>query len=459
MKTRYFALTMGLVLALAGNAAAQSPAPQDDEGANAKASGGKPAASSLVKQIKIENIRPYDQRGINVFESPKAAVSMFSGFKFDFGAAFTQQFQSLSHENTAAVVNKVDAAGKTYNSNQLMEIGNGFNNAVANAYADVQLAPGIRVALTAYLSSRHHQETWVKDGYIQIDASPIDVAPLHELMKYVTLKVGHFEVNYGDAHFRRSDNGNALYNPFIGNTLMDPFTTEIGAEAYVRKGPFLAMLGTTAGESSGKVTTPDQRSMTLIAKVGFDKQFNDLVRVRLTGSRYQTDKSTSAVLYQGDRAGSRYYMVMENVIATTTAQYWSGNLNPGFKNQLQATMINPFVKIGDAELFGTIEFAKGKETAEPEKREASQIAVDGVYRLLDDRLFVGARYNTAKAELKGYTDEVSIDRTQFGGGWFITPSLVMKAEYVTQKYNDFPATDIRNGGKFNGLVVEGVVSF
>ena len=38
------------------------------------------------------------------------------------------------------------------------------------------------------------------------------------------------EINYGDAHFRRSDNGNAIYNPFVGNYIMDAFTTEIGGE-------------------------------------------------------------------------------------------------------------------------------------------------------------------------------------------------------------------------------------
>ena len=29
-----------------------------------------------------------------------------------------------------------------------------------------------------------------------------------QIMEYVTVKLGHFEINYGDAHFRRSDNGN-----------------------------------------------------------------------------------------------------------------------------------------------------------------------------------------------------------------------------------------------------------
>ena len=53
-------------------------------------------------------------------------------------------------------------------------------------------------------------------------------------MKYVTLRVGHFEINYGDAHFRRTDNGNAMYNPLVGNYILDAFTTEIGGEAYLR---------------------------------------------------------------------------------------------------------------------------------------------------------------------------------------------------------------------------------
>ena len=44
-------------------------------------------------------------------------------------------------------------------------------------------------------------------------------------------------------------------------------------------------------------------------------------------------------------------------------------------------------------------------------------------------------------------------------GWFITPAISLKAEYVNQKYNDFPTWDIRNGGKFNGFMIEGGVAF
>jgi hypothetical protein len=56
-------------------------------------------------------------------------------------------------------------------------------------------------------------------------------------------------------------------------------------------------------------------------------------------------------------------------------------------------------------------------------------------------------------------NKVSSDRYNVGGGWFITPNVLAKAEWVNQKYNDFPATDIRNGGKFKGFMIEGVVAF
>ena len=41
--------------------------------------------------------------------------------------------------------------------------------------------------MTSYLSSRHHQETWVKDGYILIDKSPLQVAALENLMQGKTV--------------------------------------------------------------------------------------------------------------------------------------------------------------------------------------------------------------------------------------------------------------------------------
>ncbi|HKG90345.1 MAG TPA: hypothetical protein VKA84_00560 [Gemmatimonadaceae bacterium] len=46
-----------------------------------------------------------------------------------------------------------------------------------------------------------------------------------------------------------------------------------------------------------------------------------------------------------------------------------------------------------------------------------------------------------------------------GLGWFITPTVQLRGEHVDQKFNDFPSTDIRNGGKFHGFMVTGAVAF
>ena len=141
---------------------------------------------SMAPKIEIQNFRTFDKRGINVFESPKEESQPYTGFKLAWGAGFTQQFQGLDHSNQAAprVVNGT-------NRNELVQIGHGFNNAQANLHLNAQVAKGVRVALTTYLSTRHHNETWVKDGYFLIDDSPIAFKPLEDIMKYVTLRIGH----------------------------------------------------------------------------------------------------------------------------------------------------------------------------------------------------------------------------------------------------------------------------
>lgn len=434
-------------------------APADDAAAKAAAddAAAKAAQDSWTKgrTITMQYFRPQDKRGINVFETTKNAGAEFTGVKFDFTAAFTSQVQSLKHQNTAdaVMVNGV-------NTNQLANIGFGFNNSTANVGVHAQLAPGIRVALTSYLSSRHHNETWVKDGYLQMDQSPIDFVPLKALMEIVTVRVGHFEINYGDAHFRRSDNGNAIYNPFVGNYIMDAFTTEIGGEVYLKASDVIAMASITGGEIRGTVLSPGQRGPTYIGKLGFDRQVNKDLRVRLTGSMYKANKSMNNTLYSGDRAGSRFYYVMENTLATESAQKDSGLINPGFKNKVRALQLNPFVKYGGLEVFGVIEQAKGKALAETTERTWNQYATDVVYRFLpDEKLFAGVRYNRAEGTLVGMAGDVGARRWEVGGGWFITPNILAKAEYLNQQYFGYPTTSIDNGGKFKGMMLEGVVGF
>ena len=165
------------------------------------------------------NWRPYDKRGINVFETSKSDTILFEGLRIRFGAGFTQQYQNLKSKNTA---------NNNQGANKLYPITPGFMTAQANLFTDVQLADGIRLNVATYLSSRHHNEAWVKGGYIQFDKLPFQGKIWDDIMKITTIKIGHMEINYGDQHFRRSDGGGTIYNPFVENYIMDAFTTDIG---------------------------------------------------------------------------------------------------------------------------------------------------------------------------------------------------------------------------------------
>jgi hypothetical protein len=77
----------------------------------------------------------------------------------------------------------------------------------------------------------------------------------------------------------------------------------------------------------------------------------------------------------------------------------------------------------------------------------------------NDKVFVGVRYNKAYGELPGLAEEAGANRWQIGGGWSIMPGLLAKPEYVDQKYFGYPAANLKNGGRFKGMMLEGVVAF
>ncbi len=419
---------------------------------------------SFCADAQITNLRPYDKSGINVFEAKKDSNVIFDKLKVQFGAGFTQSFQGLKHEN---------ATGGLY------KMGPGFNTANANLFMDVQLADGIRLNLTSYLSSRHHNETWVKGGYIQFDKLPFNGKIWDKIMKVATIKIGHMEINYGDQHFRRSDGGQTIYNPFIENYIMDGFTTEIGGEILLRKNALFGLIGVSNGMIKGNIdsliaTAQDaniHKSPAIYVKGGFDKQLNTDLRVRFAASFYSNNSSGGQTLYGGDRTGSNYFMVMEKVGAVSTTNAFSGRFNPGFTKKVNALQLNAFMKVKGLELFATYENAKGRSKTETSVRDAEQIAIDGVYRFgATENFFIGAKYNVVTATLPDvaavgtapaitYANDVKVDRIAFAAGWFMTKNILLKGEYVTQKYKDFPTADFRSAGKFKGYVIQAVVGF
>jgi hypothetical protein len=389
--------------------------------------------------------RAQDKTGINVFEAPKVEGEKFDGVRVRIGGSNTLQFQGLSQSNNVGGIN---------------EITPNFNLATSNLDIDVQLYTGVRMHLRTYLSSRHHPEPYVKGGYLQVDRLDfIEEGFMSDLMDKVTLKFGHMEINYGDAHFRRSDNAQAFFNPFVGNYIMDSFTTEVGGEVYYQSNGMLVMVGVTNGKLNQSTVKPALGAPVykpvFVAKVGYDKQMNKDLRVRVTGSVYTTSESGNNYLYTGDRAGARYY----NILNSSTSEFRNPRFNPGFSNEITAIMINPFIKFNGLEFFGVIESSTGKARAEADTRTFNQYAGELLYRFGEgEKYFLGGRYNLVSGDTAG-GDAVDITRMNIGGGWFMTKNILTKVEYVTQTYDGFSGASAFNGGEFSGVMLEAVISF
>jgi hypothetical protein len=323
------------------------------------------------------------------------------------------------------------------------------------------------------MSARHHNEFWVKGGYIQIDKLPMFNSPAWFTDNF-RVKIGHFMPNYGDQQFRRTDNGNAMFNPFVGNYIMDAFTTEIGTEIYAfPMDNLMLMAGMTGGLINGDVkdytATTTKKHPSIYFKAAYDKQFNDL-RFRLSASLYQNAGTVRNTLFGGDRTGSRYYYAMEpEYIKGTTGlaeavtpatRFTSGRINPGLTNELMTFQVSPFVKFKGMEIFATYERASGKTNAETNTRTFSQMAVEGVFRFLPrEQAFIGTRYNTTGGRLQGFAADIRINRTSLSAGWLPSKHLMLKAELVNQKYLDYPSSNIYAGGEFKGVMIEAVIGF
>jgi len=418
---------------------------------------------------KIDNWYPKTKEARVQFEPKKSIETSFEKVKVNLGGAFALQFQALSHKNKAVYIPIDDPNGGPLkvNKNKLYNIGNNFNLATANLDLNVALYDGIFMHLRTFLSSRHHPEPYVKGGYIQIDKlNFISEDFLKDIMDYTTIKVGHDEINYGDAHFRRSDNASAIVNPFVGNLLMDSYATFVFAEFYYQRNNVLAMLGVTnnkLNQHASKGTDPS-----IYGKLGYDNQINDDLRLRVTGSYYSVAKTQRTDFYTGDRAGSRYYFVMENQFATSAGQAQSGRVNPNFENKLTAFMVNPFVKFKGFEFFGTYEHATGlnlyrgagvKDSPKDKRRKFDQYAAELIYRFGNsENFYLGGRYNYVEGKTVE-ENNVDITRYNLGAGWFMTNNILIKGEYVNQKYKGFDMKNILHGGEFDGVVLEAVISF
>jgi hypothetical protein len=404
------------------------------------------ATAVFAQQPKIDNFRQNNKDGVNVFETQKDPSAVFDGVKVRIGGDFALQFQGLNQSNSL---------------DSLVDLGSNLNLPTANLNIDVQLYDGVRMHLMTYLSARHHEEAWVKGGYVQFDKLDfIKKGFLEQLMNNAYIRVGMDEINYGDAHFRRTDNAKAIYNPFVGNYIMDAFTTEPFGELVVQtNNGLIGVIGVSNGKLNQNVVvnSNSDNKLSFYGKVGFDRQLNDDMRVRLTGSWYTNNgTSTGTYLYGGDRGGSRYYNVMHDLAAGGSD--FDGRFNPRFK-QNTSIQINPFIKMKGLEFFGIYEVTSNSQ--DEQSGTFTQIAGEVLYRFgSKEQLYLGGRYNNVKGEMSENAVTQEINRVNFGGGWFLTNNILAKLEYVNQQYKGEGWEGSKyDGGEFKGIVLEAAISF
>ncbi len=407
-------------------------------------------ATTIVaaQQPSMQFFRYNDKRGLNVFETSKDDTVEFKGVRVRIGGDFAMQYQGLSQENALV--------GDT-----LVDLASNFTLPTANLNFDVQLADGLRMHLRTYLSSRHHREAWVKGGYLQMDRLDwISPGFLSGFMDVATLRFGMDEINYGDAHFRRSDNARVIFNPFVGNYIMDAFTTEPHAQVTINSSGFLGVFGMSNGRLNQSPEKGDN-GLAVYGKLGYDNQVSDNLRVRLTGSFYSSTRfSTRDYLYNGDRAGARYYSVLEGINDARPSDFLP-RLNTGFPYQT-AIQINPFLKASGFEFFGVFEFASdGRDAEDGGGGGFTQIGLEALYRFgADENLYIGGRYNSVTGEFADGADETNTQRINIGGGWFLTNNVLTKIEYVNQSYDGAGWDGSKfQEAEFNGVMIEAAISF
>ncbi len=385
------------------------------------------------------------------FEEPKMPGDISEKFKTTVGGDFALQYQSIKQHADGLAI---------------MPIGSGVNLPTANLNMDALLAPGMRVHLRTYLSARHHNEAWVKGGYLLLDELPfLNSSGIDKAMQFLTLKVGVMELNYGDGHFRRSDNAAVLNNPFVENYIMDAFTTAPAIEAMFRNNGWIAMLGITDGNLKPELVgfANNQyvkynffKELAAYAKFGFDKQLDENVRFRLTVSPWFHSKSRRGSLYNGDRAGARYYSILVPASSGQAgtdikSNFTNSRWGPGSYTENNSVMVNLFAKYKSLEFFGLYENASGKAFGNEYK--FNQFSGEGIFRFgKKDQFYGAARYNIVSNQA-----DMEVNRVQVSGGWFWTSNVMIKLEYVKQNYSNFAVYG--GGAGFNGLMLEAAISF
>jgi hypothetical protein len=75
-----------------------------------------------------------------------------------------------------------------------------------------------------------------------------------------------------------------------------------------------------------------------------------------------------------------------------------------------------------------------------------------VCTILVKKFYAGVKYNATRSKTTS-----AVNRLEAGAGWFILPTILLKAEYVDQNYSNFSVYGGKGG--FDGFMIESTISF
>lgn len=329
----------------------------------------------------------------------------------------------------------------------------------------------IEVVFDIYISSRNHPSTmYGNEGYLILRGVPENLQSLKFLtpiLNKVDLKAGHFLVDFGDNKDHRSNNAIVQKNPLVGNFVVDPNIVSIGIQVSSKPG---ARLGWLLGVNNG--TTTEDWSIGRGFAVNGKVFAYPIKPLRVSLSYMTADQSdnpnksgggSQLQMFTGNRSGERYAGVLGggqapgNVFPQAGEKFSAAQLDLTYDEaSFPIKLYGHYGRTQDKDINGSV-------AGNPEETW-NYYAGDVVYKITP-ALYAAARYSGATTDmLAGRATNGKVDRIQVGGGFWLTRNMLMKLEYVTQKYSSFVQGDMVNNNiqawrdpEFNGLVAE--VSF
>jgi hypothetical protein len=363
---------------------------------------------------------------------------------------------------------------------QLENLNLGFQDPYANLNFLAQIPDKLDVYFDIYIASGPHATTtYAHEGYLLFKDWPSangEDTILNKAFDYINVKVGAFDIDFGDQNYTRSNNARVQRNPLVGNAIVDPNVEEIGGEVYTIRGPVYGEIGITSGTTGGHLDEGTQPAFH--AKLWTDP----CPDLRLSVSGYyaylnnrQDDSATeTSDLYTAERSGEPYESVFGSPVADEP-----GNITPEAGNDVTAVQGDATWTHWPWEMYGNVGFTgethsngdiltgatAGPRPGPGELNERWMYAEAQPLFHITPAIYVVGRYSIAYSQaVNGVADHGWADRIQIGGGYWITKNILAKAEYVYQQYHAFSAADgivsgvdAQKSPRFDGAIIE--VSF